>query len=261
MSDQQATGIGVVLDLEELFLSREFGRRPVRLVSTAPATVASEPAQLEQVFRSDVFGHPEVVAAAVRVVEQSAPALSGQPTLVLLRGGAEAATARDSTHHRAIAAVSGVAAAALAVAGLASGTGQGPGRAPVTEQAQGASPSPGQTRSGGGSQPGPGALPTGPAVLSKPSGGGTPVASEDGGTNAALISYTAPVPVPAPLASPQGAAGGGAATAPAPPAPGGGGSSPGTPSGAGGGGGSTTDRISSPGCSTVSMFGVSPGAR
>ena len=131
---------GVVPDLEEVFLSREFGRWPARSFPIAPATVASEPAQLEQVFLSDVFGHPEVVAAAGRVVEESAPALSGRPTLVLLRGGGggERATARDTTHHRAIAAVSGVAAAALAVAGLASGTGQGPGRAPVTEQAQGA---------------------------------------------------------------------------------------------------------------------------
>jgi len=40
LSDQQETGIGVTLDLEELFLSREFGRRPVRTISSAPASVA-----------------------------------------------------------------------------------------------------------------------------------------------------------------------------------------------------------------------------
>ena len=242
MSDQQATGTGVVLDLEELFLSREFGRGPARLISTAPVTVASEPAQLEQVFLSDVFGRPEVVAAATRVVEESAPALSGQPTLVLLRGGGAGAT---QPHHRAIAAVSGAAAAALAVAGLATGTGQGPGgRAPVTEQAQGA-PNKTQTGSRGGSQPGP----AGPTVLANPSSTGTPVSSGGGGTSAALTSYRAPVGAGSPQGSTVGGAGAGAgaATPPATPAPGGGGSTPGTPpSGTGGG-----DSVLAPALSVV----------
>jgi hypothetical protein len=229
MSAQQATGIGVVLDLEELFLSREFWRKWARLVPTAPPTVVSAPAQLEQVFLSDVFGRPEVVAAAVRVVEESAPALSGQPTLVLLRGGGEGVTARVGTHpqRRAIAAVSGVAAAALAVAGLASWTGQGPGRAPVTEQAQSA-PNSSRTGSGGGSQPGP----VGPTALPNRSNTGTPVAPGGGGTNAALISFTTPVAA----GSPQSSTGGGTATPPAAPAAGGGGSSPGTAPGSRGGG-------------------------
>ena len=239
MSDQQATGIGVVLDLEELFGSREFGRRPARLVPAVPATVASEPAQLEQVFLSDVFGSPDVVAAAVRVLEESTPALSGQPTLVLLSGGGEGAPGRDTAHpqHRAIAAVSGVAAAALAMAGLASGPGQGPGRAPVTQQAQGA-PNPSRTGSGGGSQPGL----VGPTVLPNPSNTGTPgtsVAPGGGGTNAALTAYTAPVAA----GSPQGSTGGGAAASPAAPAAGGGGSSPGTPPGNGGGGSMLTPAL------------------
>jgi hypothetical protein len=226
MSDQQARDTGVVLDLEELFLAREFGRGPAWSVSTAPATVASEPAQLEEVFLSDVFGHPEVVAAAVRVVEESAPARSGRPTLVLLRGGGEGAIGRDTTHHRAIAAVSGVAAAALAVAGLASETGQGPGRAPVTEQAQGA-PNPAQTGSVGALQPGPVA----PALPLNSSSIGTSAAPGGGGTNAALTSFTTPVAA----GSPQGATGGGVATPPATPAPAGGGTSPGAPAGGGGG--------------------------
>jgi hypothetical protein len=239
VSDQQATGIGVVLDLEELFRSREFGRRPARLVPAAPATVASEPAQLEQVLLADVFGRPNAVAAAVRVLEESAPALSGQPTLVLLSGGGEAAPGRDTTHpqHRAIAAVSGVAAAALAMAGVASGPGQGPGRAPVTQQAQGA-PNPSRTGSGGGSQLGP----VGPTVLPNPSNTGTPgtsVAPGGGGTNAALTAYTTPVAA----GSPQGSTGGGAAPPPAAPAPGGGGSSPGTPPGNGGGGSMLTPAL------------------
>ncbi len=254
MSDQQVTDTGVVLDLEELFLSREFGRRPARAVSTAPAMVASEPAQLEQVFLADVFGHPEVVAAAAQVVEEPAPALSGRPTLVLLKGGGEGATARDTTHHRAIAAVSGVAAAALAVAGLAPGTGQGPGRAPVTEQAQGAVSNLGQTASRGGSQPGP----VGPTGLPNPSSTGAPAAPGRGGTDAVLTSYTAPVAT----WSPQGAPGGGAATPPATPAPAGGGSTPGTPPGGGGGGSMLTpalnvvgNEVSSVGSSVSSTSG------
>jgi hypothetical protein len=226
MSDQQARDTGVVLDLEELFLAREFGRRPAWSVSTAPATVPSEPAQLEQVFLSEFFGHPEVVAAAIRVVEEPAPARSGRPTLVLLRGGGEGAIGRDTTHRRAIAAVSGVAAAALAVAGLASETGRGPGRAPVTEQAQGA-PNPAQSGSVGAPQPGPVA----PALPPNSSSNATLAGPGGGGTNAALTSYTTPVVA----GSPQGATGGGAATPPTSSAPAAGGSPPGAPAGGGGG--------------------------
>ena len=146
MSDQQETGAGVILDLEELFLSREFGRRPMHRTSPAVAAVESAPAQLEQVFLSEVFGHPEVVTAATRVVEEPAPAVSGRPGLVLLKGGGEGAVERDNAHYRAIAAVSGVAAAALAVAGLNAGTAPRPGRPPITEQAQGVPLSYGHTR-------------------------------------------------------------------------------------------------------------------
>jgi hypothetical protein len=260
VSDQQATGTGVVLDLEELLLSREFGRRPARSVPSALASVASEPAQLEQVFLSGVFGRPEVVAAAVRVVEESAPARSDQPNLFLLRGGGGGASARDTAHpqHRAIAAVSSVAAAALAVAGLASGTGQGPGgRAPATEQAL-ATSKPSQTGSGGGSQPGPVGTTVFPnhSNISTP---GTPVAPRGGGTNAALTAYSTLVAA----GSPQGSTGGaGAATPPAAPAPEGGGSSSGTPPGSGGGGSMLTpalnmvgNEVSSAGSSVSSTTG------
>jgi hypothetical protein len=235
MSDQQQTGAGVILDLEELFLSREFGRRPSHRTSAAVAAVESAPAQLEQVFLSEVFGRPEVVAAATRVVEESAPAVSGRPGLVLLKGGGEGAVERDNTHYRAIAAVSGVAAAALAVAGLNSGTAPRPGRPPITEQAQGVPPRKGTPGSGASS---PGAA--GPvAQLSLPTLSGAPgaisVTSGGGATFAQLTSVATPAAAPIP----RGTAGGGAApSVPTVPTTPSGGSSPATPTG-GAGGGST----------------------
>jgi hypothetical protein len=236
MSDQQEMAAGVILDLEELFLSREFGRRPMHRTSPAVAAVESAPAQLEQVFLSEVFGHPEVVAAATRVVEESAPAVSGRPGLVLLKGGGEGAVERENTHYRAIAAVSGVAAAALAVAGLNSGTAPGPGRPPITEQAQGVPLSTGT--------PGPGASSPGPAgsvaQLSPPVSGAPGATSGTPGGGATFAQFTS-VATPAAVPVPQGTAGvGAAASAPTPTAPTSpsGGSSPGTPTG-GDGGGST----------------------
>jgi hypothetical protein len=234
MSDQQETGAGVILDLEELFLSREFGRRPMQRTSSAVAAVESAPAHLEQVFLSEVFGHPEVVAAATRIVEESAPAVSGRPGLVLLRGGGEGAVERDNTHYRAIAAVSGVAAAALAVAGLNSGTAPRPGRPPITEQAQGVPLSTG-TPGSGASSPGP----AGPvAQLSLPALSGAPGAisgtSGGGATFAQITSVASPAaPIP-----PGTAAGGAAPSAPTPTAPTtpSGGSPPGIPTGSDGGG-------------------------
>jgi hypothetical protein len=206
MSDQQETGAGVILDLEELFLSREFGRRPMHRTSPAVAAVESAPAQLEQVFLSEIFGHPEVVAAATRVVEESAPAVSARPGLVLLTGGAEGAIERDNTRYRAIAAVSGVAAAALAVAGLNSGTAPRPGRPPITEQAQGAPPSRG-TSGLGASNPGP-AAPVG--QLSSPVSGAPGAISGTSGGGATIAQLTS-VATPAATPVPQGTTGGGAA--------------------------------------------------
>jgi hypothetical protein len=237
MSDQQETDAGVILDLEELFLSREFGRRPRHRTSPAVVAVASAPAQLEQVFLSDVFGRPEVVAAATWVVEEPAPAVSGRPGLVLLKGGGEGAVERDNTHYRAIAAVSGVAAAALAVAGLNSGTAPRPGRPPITEQAQGVPLSTG-TPGSGASSPGP-AGPVAQLSLPAPSGAPESISGTSGGgaTFAQLTSVATPAAAPIPA----GTAGVGVATsAPTPTAPTtpSDGSSPGTPTG-GDGGGST----------------------
>ncbi len=233
MSDQQQTGTGVtgvILDLEEVFGSREFGRCRAHRVPFTVERVESRPAQLEQVFLSELFGHPEAFA-------EPAPAVSGRPILVLLRGGGEGGIERDATR-RAIAAVSGVAAAALVVAGMTAGTGQGPGRPTVTEQAQGALPNQGTPGPAGGAQRGA----TGSAAPASLPGAGTSAAiqgtSGPGAPFAQLTSFS-----PSPAAQiPQGANGGGAAAPPpgAPTGPGGG-TTPGTPpsSGSGSGSGST----------------------
>ena len=227
MSDQQQTGTGatgVILDLEEVFGSREFGRCRAHRVPFTVETVESRPAQLEQVFLSELFGHPEAFA-------EPAPAVSGRPILVLLSGGGEGGIERDATR-RAIAAVSGVAAAALVVAGMTAGTGQGPGRPTVTEQAQGALPNRGTPGPAGGAQRGA----TGSAAPASLPGAGTsaaiPGTSAPGATFAQLTSFS-----PSPAAQiPQGANGSGAAASPptAPTGPGGG-TSPGTPPSSGSG--------------------------
>jgi hypothetical protein len=218
MSDQKQTGTVVILDLEEVFLSQEFGRRPAHSIWGAPAAVESQPAHLEQVFLSEVFGHPEVVTTATQAVPAAAPTASARPTLVLLRGGKAGSSAQDATRARAIAAVSGVAAAALAVTGLASTTGQGSGRPPVAEQAQGiAGP-------GNGSESGV----AGPTVSRSPSSIGT---SGGGGTGATLTSFSPPAAAVVPRGANDGVA---AATTPQPSS---GGQTPGLPSGSGGGGG------------------------
>jgi hypothetical protein len=224
MSDQQQTGTGVILDLEEVFGSREFGRCRAHRVPFTVETVESQPAQLEQVFLSEFFGHPEAFA-------EPAPAVSDRPILVLLRGGGEGGIERDATR-RAIAAVSGVAAAALVVAGMTAGTGHGPGRPTVTEQAQAALPNQGTPGPAGGAQRGS----TGSAAPAGLSAAATPGTSAPGATFAQLTSFS-----PSPAAQiPPGANGSGApAPPPAAPTGSGGGTPPGTPPGSGSGSGST----------------------
>jgi hypothetical protein len=167
MSDQKEAG--AVTSLEEVFLSREFGRLPSRGISSVRFTdEVAEPPQLEQVFLSREFGHPEAVTATTPALVAPVPALA------VLPGRAE----RDNTRYRAIAAVSGVAAAALVVVGIAAGTGQ-PTKQP-TVSAQG--PHGSNPIGGGGSPQGttptpgsPGVTPTAAAGGSG-SGSGTPVA-------------------------------------------------------------------------------------
>jgi hypothetical protein len=166
MSDQKEAG--AVTSLEEVFLSREFGRLPSRGISSVRFTdEVAEPPQLEQVFLSREFGHPEAVTATTPALVAPVPALA------VLPGRAE----RDNTRYRAIAAVSGVAAAALVVVGIAAGTGQ-PTKQP-TVSAQG--PHGSNPIGGGGSPQGTTPTPGSPGVTpaaaaGSGSGSGTPVA-------------------------------------------------------------------------------------
>ncbi len=132
MSDQQKTG--AVTSLEEVFLSREFGRAPSRRISSIgvmPELTA--PPQLEQVFLSEEFGRPATVPALAG--DRRGPALA-------LPCPAGSASERDSARYRAIAAVSGVAAAALVVVGVASGSGQPTKQPTVSAQGPGVGSNP-----------------------------------------------------------------------------------------------------------------------
>ncbi len=186
MSDQKDAG--AITSLEEVFLSREFGRVPSQGIwSIGGGEDAGEPHQLEQVFLSEEFGRPTAITAA-------APAAAGAPALVALPGGATGE--RDSTRYRAIAAVSGVAAAALVVVGIATGTGQTTKQPSVS--AQGQHPGPNQPATTGGARtqggaPQPGASPT------------APVGSSGGETAFAQLASASSSPAPAVVVEvPQG---------------------------------------------------------
>jgi hypothetical protein len=129
---------GGTATLEELFLSREFGRSPARLPSvefgparTPRSALAAAPGRsspsghdaapdavrrtyLEEVFLSERFGKTHRLASATtedgELVESVIVPLRPLPL--------------ESTRYRAVAAASGVAAAALVIAGMASGSGQ-----------------------------------------------------------------------------------------------------------------------------------------
>jgi hypothetical protein len=154
MSDQEEAG--VIYSLEEVFLSREFGRAPLRRARVTGGTeeLADTP-ELEQVFLSETFGKPQAVPALRAVPREPEPVPDHAP-------GTLPFVPRESTRHRAVAAVSGVAAAALVVAGVASGNGQ-PGRPVVSAQGQRVSP-----RAEGGS--------SGPTLVAPRTGGSRPAA-------------------------------------------------------------------------------------
>jgi hypothetical protein len=221
MSDQRRTG--AVISLEEIFTSRDFGRRPARWDIPPVSTVeASDPPLLEQVFLSELFGHPEAVVTPS--LRDAAPITSsaGRPTLVLLSGRGDAE--RDLMRYRgAIGAVSGVAAAALVVAGM---TGTGSRSEQPTVSAQGNPPGHGGS-GGGGSFPGPGGVATQPGTTG-PAPGSSPAAT--GGAGAAPIAHfassTPTTPATAAVVVGESAPAP-AAAAPTPPAPGGGTTPPG----------------------------------
>jgi hypothetical protein len=246
MSDQRPTS--AVISLEEIFTSREFGRRPARAGTPSVSAVeAIDPPLLEQVFLSELFGHPEaLVTSPPRGAGPILPPAE-RPTLVLLPGRGDAE--RDLTRYRgAIGAVSGVAAAALVVAGITT-SGTGSRSEQPTISAQGNPPGP-NTSGGGGSFPGPGGVATQPGTTAPPpaatggAGGGAPIAHFASATTPATAAVVVSVPAPAP-----------APAAPSPPAPGGGTPPPTPPGPSTGGGGSVLTPVFVTVGTTVSSLG------
>lgn len=192
MSEEQSTD--AVVSLEEVFRSRDFGRRPSRWGTSTFVTVdPADPPQLEHVFLSELFGHPEAIARTGTTTATTGTTPAERPTLVLLAG--RGSSERDLTRYRgAIGAVSGVAAAAFVVASLSTGTGQQPGQPTIS--AQGPPPGHGAPSPGGSGQPG--------GVVTEPStsGGGTNTSpfvtaiSGGGATVAQLASLRTPPPQP-----------------------------------------------------------------
>lgn len=204
MSDQQEAGAAVT-SLEEVFLSREFGRAasPGIYVVGEPGE-ALDPLQLEEVFLSSAFGRPQPAARPPRIVP-----LREVPVGVAL-------SERETVRYRAIAAVSGVAAAALAIAGITSGTGQS-ARPTVSARGPGPGSHPSDQNGGrpgalSGATPGvPAATVPATAVAATEGSGTVPSGSEvvlevPPGTSVAVV--------PASPQAPSGAGGGAGAPAP-----------------------------------------------
>lgn len=251
MSDRQQTG--VVVSLEELFESRDFGRRSTPWVIPARATTepTNHPPHLEEVFLSELFGRPEALHARAAPRRAAAPSPGARPTLVLLTGHGDAG--RDVTRYRgAIGAVSGVAAAALVVAGMSSGAGR-PSERP-TISAAGAHPAHGSPPAGANSPRGRehGDRTTQPNASGTTSG--QPPAAPSAGAGEALVARPASATTPAAAAevvvAPPPAS---VEVEPSPPAPGGG-TTPSGPS-PGGGGSVLTPALVLVG-STVSSLGT-----
>jgi hypothetical protein len=230
MSDQRRSD--AVISLEEIFRSREFGRRPTRWESAPVATVEmTEPPQLEQVFLSELFGHSEALFATPSSGVTPFTPSTQRPILVVLPGGRDAE--RDLWRYRgAIGAVSGVAAAALVVAGMTSGTGSRSEQPTVSAEGK---PPGHATVPSGGAVPGPGGVATPPSASGQATGqppratggsaGGTPIAQLTSATTPATPAVVVQVPPltpvevpPAPPASPPTPGGG---TPPSGPSPGG----------------------------------------
>ncbi len=231
MSQQQRADD--VIGLEEIFRSGEFGRRTTRRDATPVPTVDPiEPAHLEQVFRSELFGHPDAIRTPSSLgVPASEPALTG-PTLVLLSGRGDAE--RVFTRSRAATgAVSGVAAAALVVAGMTTGTGSPSG--PPTVSAEGKHPGHGASAGAGNSVSGPGGVETQPNGAGSTSGE-PPVATggSGSGTQVARLAAAATPAAAAVVVEVPPATAVEVAPSPPPPPPGGG-TTPSAPSPAGGG--------------------------
>ena len=167
MSDHH--DVGTISNLEELFLSREFGHSEeidsptwideLWLGAAYDPEAHLDPGPLEEVFLSRDFGRP-----MAEDDEETTADLDGPGATVL------AFTPRDaSARQRAVASLSGVAAAVLVVAGVAGGSGHS--NPPGVPQAQAQAQAPAAAGPGSGSASAPGA----PSV----SPGSTPTVAAD----------------------------------------------------------------------------------
>ena len=214
MSDQA----GVISDLEELFLAREFGRPSGRHLRAVEEDLgeAPEPRELEEVFRSRDFGRP-VALELIEGGDEPAPNVVEFPF-----AGPGAKPLDRAVRQRAVAALSGVAAAALVIAGLASAGGHA-GRSDVSALAHQSTPRGGTavTANAGSVAP----------TLAAPSGGapvtGISTAGFDGTTSGGAGSAPSVVFASQPVAAPAPTSTSGSGSGPGgPPAPGGGGTGP-----------------------------------
>jgi hypothetical protein len=132
MSDQS----GAISDLEELFLAREFGLPSGRHLRAVEEDLgeAPEPRELEEVFGSRDFGRPVALELLEGGDDEPAPNVVEFPF-----AGPGAKPLDRAVRQRAVAALSGVAAAALVIAGLASAGGH-TGRADVAALAHQSTP-------------------------------------------------------------------------------------------------------------------------
>jgi hypothetical protein len=212
MSDQS----GAISDLEELFLAREFGRPSGRHLRAVEEDLgeAPEPRELEEVFCSRDFGRP----VALELLEGGNEPV---PNVVEFPFAGPGAKPLDrAVRQRAVAALSGVAAAALVIAGLASAGGHA-GRADVSALAHQSSPNGGTSvgANPGGAVPAPGPTSNGAPVTGVTTAGLAGTTSSGGAPSVVFASQ----PAATPAATISGVSGPGSGGTPPPtPAPGGG---------------------------------------
>jgi hypothetical protein len=211
-----------ISSLEELFLSREFGHSEeiegptwldeLWLAAAFDPGAVTQSGPLEEVFFSRDFGQP-----LPEDDEDESPVDPDRPGATVL-----AFTPRDApARHRAVAALSGVAATVLVVAGVASGSGHP--NSPGVSQAQ--APRTAPATAGQGSR----SAPASPAPSLSSSSTPTPSGNDLGSQPAVLTSFTVSAPqlavaaapgTPVTATPPAPATGTGGAPAPAPaPAP------------------------------------------
>jgi hypothetical protein len=232
MSDQYK---GAVTSLEQVFLSREFEDARDRRVLLENRTEDADVQELAEISFSEQFGRPRHQS---RSVTQAAEELPSELRLEDAVVAMLPTVPWESSRHRAIAAASGVAAAALVVAGLASGSAQ-QRRGDIS--AQGSSASVESTHAGshplvGGGSGSPSALSSGragasaaQAARSGPSGASptfltaAPVQAGRSGPPPAVTVVVPPgttvTVVPSPAGSQSGPPGSGVGGSTGPPAP------------------------------------------